>query len=184
METPRRTKFVAVALVMAATLAGLSGVASAGTESNQRANLYTTNFEMQNYFFTGDGLIPFFDPQVGQINDGVEIRQSDNYIYSFNFTRSTIIMRWNQNPEWDAFEPHVGAAAGLTQEEAAATPFEDRYVITFDEPISQYQITASEQMSLVPIVRVLDDYTLEIAIPGGTPIGDGKNATIVFSPAG
>lgn len=181
MSTSRSKKpFIAVLAVMA-TLLSLSGMASAGVESDERVNLYTSNFAMQNFFFTGESLIPFFDEQTGQINQGVEIRQSDGYIYSFNFTRSTIIMRWNQSPDFDFYEPYVAAAAGLTQEEAAASPFEDRYVITFDQPIGHYQIAASETMPLVPNVRVLDDYTLEISIAAGTAIGDGKNAVIMFN---
>jgi hypothetical protein len=184
MSTPWSKKPIIAALAVVATLSSLGGVASAGVEGGERVNLYTSNFEMQNFFFTGEALIPFFEPQSGQINQGIEIRQSDNYIYSFNFTRSTIIMRWNQSPEFDFYEPYVAAAAGLTQEEAAASPFEDRYVITFDEPISGYEIAASESMPLVPEVRVLDDYTLEIAIPAGTAIGDGKNAVIAFRAAG
>lgn len=184
MQTLLPRKTLAVVLVMAATLSGIAGTASAESDGADRVNLYTSNYEMQNYFFDGEGLRPFFEPQSGQINQGVEIRQSDGYIYSFNFTRSTIIMRWNQSPNFDFFEPYVGAVAGLTQEEAAATPFEDRYIIEFDQPISGHDIAASQTMALVPEVRVLDDYTLEIAIPAGTAIGDGKNATIVFSAGG
>ncbi len=167
-------------LALSLALVGLTGVASAQSEAPARADLYGMDYTMQNYLAIGDELIPFFDEQSGQINRGVEIRQSDGYIYSFNFTRSTIIMRWNLSPDFDFFEPYVGKAGGFSPEEAAAAGLADQYHITFEEPISHFEIAASSDLPLTPDVHIVDDYTLVISIPGGTTIGDGVNAAITF----
>lgn len=171
---------LALFLSLSLALVGLAGVASAESESSGKADLYGMNYTMQNYFSIGGELIPFFDEQSGQINRGVEVRQSDHYIYSFNFTRSTIVMRWNLSPEFDFFEPYVGKAGDFSPEEAAAAGFADQYHITFDQPISHFDIAASAGAALTPDVHVIDDYTVVISLPGGTPIGDGFNAVITF----
>ncbi len=167
-------------LALSLALVGLTGVANAESASSARADLYGMDFTMQNYLAVGEDLIPFFEEQSVQINRGVEIRQSDGYIYSFNFTRSTIIMRWNLSPDFDFFEPYVGKAGGFSREEAAAAGLADQYHITFEEPISHFDIAAGSGLPLTPDVHIVDDYTLVISVPGGTTIGDGVNAVITF----
>ena len=134
-------------------------------------NVGGLDYSLQNYFNTGDGLIPFFDQLDGTVGRGVEI--DDGYIYDINLSRYRIDMTWNTDPEWDAFEPYVGAISGSTQEEAAAAPIADEYHFTFEEKVSHLTPIVDPWQGIEPEVRFEDDYTVVIAIPGGTAIGDG-----------
>lgn len=87
-------------------------------------------------------------------------------------------MSWNTDPSWDLFEPYVGKAGGMTQEQAASAGIADEYWITFTKPISGYEAHADPAQKLVPEVRFADAYTMVISIPGGTTIGDGYDAVI------
>lgn len=145
-------------------------------------SLNNAHYSMQNYFNSAGTLIPFFEPQTGEVGPGVEIPMSDNYIYAFNFSGNSIQMKWNTGEEWDIYEPYVGKVGGVTQEEAAAAPIADEYHITFDQSIAGFTAKADPTQKLVPNVTISDEYTLVISIPGGTTIGDGYNAKIFMIP--
>ena len=99
---------------------------------------------------------------------------SDRYIYDINLSERAITMLWNTDAEYDLYEPYVGAAGGLTQEQAAAAGVADEYHFTFDTPVSHLVPTVSAREAIQPNVRFEDTHTLVISLPGGTSIGDGR----------
>ncbi|MEM7271959.1 MAG: hypothetical protein AAF547_02660 [Actinomycetota bacterium] len=144
------------------------------------------SFELQNYFVTPD-LIPFFDPIEATVGPGQEV---GNYLYTFDFTGSSIEMTWDTTPDADLppdavpndiYPPFVGAISGLTQEQAAGAGFADEYWFTFNQDLSDVSFTVDQNQTLVPNVRIENGDTLVISVPGGTTIGDGFDARIVVT---
>jgi hypothetical protein len=121
-------------------------------------------------------LTPFFDPVAGRVLPGPETDGS--YIYDIDITRNTIVMRWNTDPAWDAFEPYVGAIGGTRQEVAAGLPIADEYWFTFGRDLTGLTFTVDTGSTLKAIVRVEDEHTVVVSVPGGTTIGDGYDAVI------
>ncbi len=136
-------------------------------------------FSLQNYFNAAGDLTPFFDPIEGSVRRGAEV--NEGYIYNIDLAGRRIAMTWNTDPSFDLYEPHVGAAGGLSKEEAAAAPIADEYHFTFSEKVSHLTVTAETSEAIVPELRFEDDYTLVIAIPGGTAIGDGLGLEVALT---
>ncbi len=143
------------------------------------ASIANLDFSLQNYFNAGGQLTPFFEQQQGAVGGGVEI--NDGYIYDINLSERAITMEWNTDPEFDIYEPYVGALGGLSPEQAAAAGVADEYHFTFDTPISHLIPAVSTRKEIQPEVRFLDPFTLVIAIPGGTPIGDGRGLQVFLN---
>ncbi|MEM9522353.1 MAG: hypothetical protein AAGA37_23815 [Actinomycetota bacterium] len=163
------------ALTLAAFLLITSGCGDDG-----EASLDGASFSLQNYFSAPDdngdiALTPFFDQIDATVGDGVEVT---NYIYEFDFSSDSISMVWSTDASFDQFEPFVGAASGITQEEASAAPLADEYHFVFDFDISDLTFSADTDAALVVETRVEGADTLVIAVPGGTSIGDGFDAEI------
>jgi len=189
MKKFSRTAAMAV-LVLGGTLAtsvtvdaggyGGSSGSSYGYSYGNTDLLGGADFSLQNYFNAAGELTPFFDQIDGTVGGGVEIKK--DYIYDINLSNRAITMKWNKAPEFDQFEPYVGALSGISQEEAAAAPIADEYHFTFDTDISDFRFSAKTNRSLQPETRIEGTNTLIIAIPGGTDIGDGFNAKITVQP--
>jgi len=75
-------------------------------------------------------------------------------------------------PFFDQIDGDIGAG-GFSQEEAAAAGIADEYHFTFEEKVSHLTPIVDPWQGIEPEVRFEDDYTVVIAIPGGTTIGDG-----------
>ena len=170
---------LAAAVLTIGLLVGLGSApvgADQPVEARNQPQLYGSTYHLQNNFNFAGELTPFFAAFEGRVGPAEEI--GSDYIYDIDIKQRSITMSWNTGAEWDIYEPYVGGIAGLTQDQAAALPIADEYWISFDKPISDLTFTADATMMLVPDVRVVDDYTLVISIPGGTTIGDGYNAVI------
>ncbi|MEO1231085.1 MAG: hypothetical protein AAFZ18_19495 [Myxococcota bacterium] len=142
------------------------------------------NFTLQNYFNDRGTLIPFFGAIPGSVGSGVEVAGGPGgYIYEIDLSDDAISMAWNTDPAFDVFEPYVGQLAGLSRDQAAAIDIADEYHFTFDRPIYELDIHISSEQALVPEYYFADPYTLVVAVPGGTAIGDGFNAEIVIGGA-
>lgn len=149
-------------------------------------------FTLQNYFATPDPasgetiFIPFFDPIVATVGLGQEIGP---YLYTFDITGTAIEMAWDTTPDNelppgaepnDFYPPFVGSISGITQEQAAAAGIADEYWFDFDQDITGVTFTVDTTKTLVPEVRIEDGDTLVISVPGGTDIGNGFDARILF----
>ena len=180
---------LSAALVIVGLLAAAPASAHRGESHQAARNMYGQTFELQNYFDPDvdsddpSELVPFFDSIKGRVNGKVEVDPAkQDYIYEFDIEKNSIAMSWNVGPQWDQFEPYVGAISGASQEEAAASPIADQYWFEFSKPISGFNVMADPSMPLVPDVFFADDHTLVISVPGGTSIGDGFDARITLSP--
>lgn len=173
-------RFTRVSVIAALAIAGSITAGSTVEAAGEPALLGGAEFSLQNYFNSGGELTPFFEQIDGSVGGGVEIE--DDYIYDIDFRNSSIVMRWNTAPQWDAFEPYVGAIGGAPQDVAASLPIADEYHITFNTDISGLRFSAESNKSLQPEVRVEGADTLVISIPGGTDIGDGFDAKIKVRP--
>lgn len=175
MITRNRLAALAIAAIASVGSAAAPAVA-AMPEDAGKPHLFGSGYSLQNNLNFAGELTPFFDSYSGVVTPKVEI--GDGYIYDIDFDKNVITMAWNTDPEWDIFEPYVGGLAGLTQEEASALPLADEYWITFDHSIAHLTFAADPSMPLVPNVRLEDDFTLVVSVPGGTTIGDGYDAVI------
>ncbi len=171
-------------LAMLAAMLGLAAAPASAAEGDE-INLIGQRYSVQNNFnFAGD-LTPFDTERTGVIRGRKTEVSGSSYFYNINFKSNRIVMNWSDSADYDIYEPYVGKAGGMTQEEAAASPSADEYWITLEEPITDYVITANSNKDIVPEIRVIDDNTFVVAFPGGTTIGDGLEAVINFrtSPA-
>ena len=176
MTIRTRLALAGAAALCTVGLASFPAAADQPLEAKNQPQLYGAHYELQNNFNFAGELTPFFDAYADRVGPKVEI--PSDYIYDIDIGRRSITMSWNTDPVWDAYEPYVGKLGGLTQEQAASLPLADEYRITFSKPISDLTFTADPTMTLVPTVRIVDDYTVVISISGGTTIGDGYDAVI------
>ncbi|MEL6981753.1 MAG: hypothetical protein AAFO29_04955 [Actinomycetota bacterium] len=150
-------------------------------------------FTLQNYFATPDPstgdtvFIPFFDPIEATVGPGQEVGP---YLYTFDITATAIEMAWDTTPDDelppgaepnDIYPPFVGSISGITQEQAAAAGIADEYWFDFDQDLTGVTFTVDTTKTLVPEVRIEDGDTLVISVPGGTEIGNGFDARILFA---
>lgn len=174
-------RLIAVLGVISAAFAAFATTATA--MDNDRVSLIGQTYSVQNNFNQGGELTPFDTERTGRIRGRKTEISGASYFYNINFKSNRIVMNWSDSPDYDQFGDYVGSAAGITQEEAAAAPIADEYWITMSEPITDYVITANPNKDIVPNIRIIDDNTFVISMPGGTTIGDNLKAVINFAPA-
>ena len=169
-------------MAMLAALLGLSAAPASAARAND-VNLIGRRYSVQNNFNFGGDLTPFDTERTGVIRGRKTEIQGSSYFYNINFKANRIVMNWSDSPDYDIYEPYVGKAGGLTQEDAAAAPAADEYWITMSGPITGYDITANPNKDIVPEIRIIDDNTFVVAFPGGTDLADNLEAVINFRPA-